>query len=155
MTLIDHFILHKQLPQWVGARTDIIHVTHLMVGGDFSNCSIISPELLIINPMHQRLQEHEGGTAQIAQSCDNSYNTEPSTTNWALISKSLSSIHNSSSFLQASLFWTRQNSNLCTGAALCNSMFQTPAVGLILIPVGQLRSEPLTSSSSRGMAIPR
>ena len=62
VTLIDHFILHKQLPQWVGARTDIIHVTHLMVGGDFSNCSIISPEFLI-NPMHQRLQEHEGGTA--------------------------------------------------------------------------------------------
>ena len=75
VTLMDHFILHKQLPQWVGARTDIIHVTHLMVGGDFSNCSIISPELLIINPMHQRLQEHEGGTAQIAQSCDNSHNT--------------------------------------------------------------------------------
>ena len=74
VTLIDHFILHKQLPQWVGARTDIIHVTHLMVGGDFSNCSIISPELLI-NPMHQRLQEHEGGReglltaqAKIAQS---------------------------------------------------------------------------------------
>ena len=48
VTLIDHFILHKQLPQWVGARTHIIHVTHLMVGGDFSNCSIISPE-----PPHQ------------------------------------------------------------------------------------------------------
>ena len=135
MTLIDHFILHKQLPQWVGARTDIIHVTHLMVGGDFSNCSIISPGLLI-NPMHQRLPEHEGGTARTAQSYDNSHNADPSHDQLGLISKSLSSIHNSSSFLQASLFWTRQNSNLCAGAALCNSMFQTPAVRLILIPVG-------------------